>query len=137
MKIIPILKLGDVLFLTLPENMDDALAESLEDDVLIQLDKTRAKSVVIDITALELIDSFMARVISETAAAARVMDAKVVVVGMSPVVTITLLELGLDMGSITTAMDLESGLEQLGYKLVKLADTKSNSTPSKHARSSA
>lgn len=117
---IPVLKLGPVLFLTVPETLNDAQAKSLEESVLVQLERTRATAVVIDITSMEIIDSFMARVIAETAQAARIMDARVVVVGMSPVATITLLELGLDMEGITTAMDLEAGLVRLGYKLVSV-----------------
>ncbi len=123
MRNIPVLRLGPVLFLTVPENMNDALAKSLEEDVLHQLTQTHAEAVVIDITALEIIDSFMGRVIAETAQAASIMDAKVVVVGMSPVATITLLELGLSLSDIDTAMDLEAGLESLGYRLEKINDT--------------
>ena len=119
MKNIPILKLGSVLFLTVPENLNDAMAQSLEEDVLFQLEQTGAESVVIDISSLEIIDSFMARVISETVQTTTIMDANIVVVGMSPVATITLLELGLDLSDIYTAMDLESGLAQLGYRLQK------------------
>lgn len=122
MKNVPVLKLGPILFLTVPENMNDLLAKSLEEDVLHQLMATQAKAVVMDITSLEIIDSFMARVIAETAHAASLMDAQVVVVGMSPVATVTLLELGLDLKGIATAMDLEAGLAQLGYRLAPLAE---------------
>ncbi len=117
MKNIPVLKLGPVLFLTVPENMTDGMAQSLEEDILYQLEQTGAEAVVIDVTSLEIIDSFMARVISETAHTTNIMDSRIVVVGMSPVATITLLELGLDMSDIDTAMDLETGLLRLGYRL--------------------
>jgi len=117
MKNIPVLKLGSILFLTVPENMNDAMAQYLEEDVLQQLHKTGAEAVVIDISSLEIIDSFMARVITETVQTTKVMGARIVVVGMSSVATITLLELGLDMSDIETAMDLESGLHKLGYRL--------------------
>ena len=123
MKNIPVIKLGPVLFLTVPENLNDAMAQSLEEDVLLQLEATGAEAVVIDITSLEIIDSFMARVISETAQTANIMDADIVVVGMSPVATITLLELGLEMSNINTAMDLESGLEHLGYRLQSINES--------------
>ncbi len=117
MSAIPILKLGPVLFLTVPEHLNDAQAKSLEDVLLRRIVASRAEAVVLDLTALELIDSFMARVLTESAKAIHLMGADLVVVGMRPAATITLLELGLDLGSISTALDLESGLAKLGYRL--------------------
>lgn len=117
MSAFPILKLGPVLFLTVPSNLDDSQAQSLEDLLLRRIVASRAEAVVLDLTALELVDSFMARVLTETARAINLMGADIVIVGMSPAATITLLELGLDLGSIATALDLESGLAKLGYHL--------------------
>jgi len=123
MKYIQVLKLGPILFLTIPENLNDALAQSLEEALLEQQALTKADAIVIDISSLEIIDSFMARVISETANASSLMDAKVIIVGMSPVATITLLELGMRMEHIETALDLEAALDKLGYALVKTKKT--------------
>ena len=114
---IPVLKIGPILMVTIQTDLHDRLAEELQSALLKKLQTTGASAVLIDITALQIVDSFIGRVLSETARMARIMNAKVVLVGMRPAVAMTLLEMGLELTDIDSAMDVESGLEKLGYEL--------------------
>ena len=113
MERIPILKMGEFLLVTIQVDMDDRLALTLQDDLTNKITKTGASGVLIDISALGVVDSFTARVLGNIAAMSRVLDAETVVVGMQPAVAITLVELGLSLQGVTTALNVEKGMEQL------------------------
>lgn len=113
MERIPILKMGDVLLVSIQVDMHDRLAMTLQDDLAARIVSTRAKGVLIDISGLEVVDSFIGRMLGETAAMSRVLDAETVVVGMRPAVAITLVELGLTLQGVRTALSVERGLETL------------------------
>lgn len=113
MEHIPILKLGDHLLVTIQVDMHDRLAMSLQDDLTARIVSTRAKGVLIDISALEIVDSFIGRMLGDIAAMARVLDAETVVVGMRPAVAMTLVELGLSLPGVRTALNVERGMELL------------------------
>ncbi|MFC0679395.1 STAS domain-containing protein [Lysobacter korlensis] len=110
---IPILRMGDVLLVTIQIDMHDQIALQLQDDLTRMIEKTGARGVVIDISALEIVDSFIGRLIADTSAMSRVLDAATVVVGMRPAVAITLVELGVAMPGVRTALDVEKGLAML------------------------
>ena len=110
MEQIPILKVGRCLLVSIQIDMHDKLAMALQDDLTQKLVETRARGVLIDISALDLVDSFIGRMLSNIAAMARVLDAQTVVVGMRPQVAITLVELGLTLTGIQTALDVDRGL---------------------------
>jgi rsbT antagonist protein RsbS len=107
---IPILKMGNCLLVTIQVDMHDRLAMSLQDDLTDKIARTRARGVLIDISALEVVDSFIGRMLGSIAAMARILDAATVVVGMRPAVAITLVELGLDLPGVKTALDVEKGM---------------------------
>src|ERR1700750_1327696 len=110
MERIPILKMGDALLVTIQVDMHDRLAMTLQDDLTTRIVKDRAPGVLIDISALAIVDSFIGRMISNTAAMAKILDARTVVVGMQPAVAITLVELGLALTGVKTALDVEKGI---------------------------
>ena len=114
MERIPILRMGDLLLVTIQVDMHDRLAMQLQDDLTERIVADGAKGVLIDISALDLVDSFIGRMISNTAAMARVLDARTVVVGMQPAVAITLVELGLTLHGVKTALNVEKGMALLG-----------------------
>ena len=114
MERIPILRMGDLLLVTIQVDMHDRLAMTLQDDLTERIVRDNAKGVLIDISALDLVDSFIGRMISNTAAMARVLDAQTVVVGMQPAVAITLVELGLTLHGVKTALNVEKGMARLG-----------------------
>jgi rsbT antagonist protein RsbS len=114
MERIPILRMGDLLLVTIQVDMHDRLAMTLQDDLTERIVRDRARGVLIDISALDLVDSFIGRMISNTAAMARVLDAQTVVVGMQPAVAITLVELGLTLHGVKTALNVEKGMALLG-----------------------
>jgi rsbT antagonist protein RsbS len=114
MERIPILRMGDLLLVTIQVDMHDRLAMTLQDDLTERIVSDGAKGVLIDISALDLVDSFIGRMISNTAAMARVLDAQTVVVGMQPAVAITLVELGLTLHGVKTALNVEKGMALLG-----------------------
>lgn len=113
MERIPILRMGDVLLVTIQVDMHDRIALQLQDDLTRMIEKTGARGVVIDISALEMVDSFIGRLIADTSAMSRVLDAATVVVGMRPAVALTLVELGVAMPGVQTALDVEKGLALL------------------------
>ena len=111
MEHIPILKMGDCLLVTIQVDMHDRLAMTLQDDLSEKIAASRTRGVLIDISALEMVDSFIGRMLGNIAAIARVLDAKTVVVGMRPSVAITLVELGLSLDGVSTALNVEKGME--------------------------
>ena len=110
MERIPILKMGDSLLVSIQVDMHDRLAMTLQDDLTQKIVATRAKGVLIDISSLEVVDSFIGRMLANIAAMARVLDATTVVVGMRPAVAITLVELGLALPGVRTALNVEQGM---------------------------
>jgi rsbT antagonist protein RsbS len=110
---IPILKMGECLLVSIQVDMHDRLAMSLQDDLTEQIVKTRARGVSIDISALDVVDSFIGRMLGNIAAMSKVLDADTVVVGMQPAVAITLVELGLSLNGVRTALDIEKGMALL------------------------
>jgi rsbT antagonist protein RsbS len=110
---IPILKMGDCLLVTIQVDMHDRLALTLQDDLTARVVESRARGVLIDISALDVVDSFIGRMLGYIAAMARVLDAKTVLVGMQPSVAITLVELGLELPGVNTALNVERGMEMI------------------------
>lgn len=113
MEHIPILKLGEFLLVTIQVDMHDRLAMSLQDDLTERIVATRARGVIIDISSLDVVDSFIGRMLGNIAAMSRILDAETVVVGMRPAVAITLVELGLSLHGVRTALNMEKGMEML------------------------
>src|SRR6202522_2734031 len=110
---IPILRMGEYLLVTIQVDMHDHLALGLQDDLPRAIEKHGARGVLIDISALEMVDSFIGRMISDISGMARILDAKTVVVGMQPAVAITLVELGLSLPGVETALNVERGMQLL------------------------
>jgi rsbT antagonist protein RsbS len=113
MERIPILKMGRFLLVSIQVDMDDRTAMTLQDDLTGQIVKHRAKAVLIDISSLDVVDSFIGRMLANTAAMARILDAETVVVGMRPSVAITLVELGLSLKGVRSALNVERGMQLL------------------------
>lgn len=113
MERIPILQMGDLLLVTIQVDMHDQLALTLQDDLSERIQRTSARGVLIDISALDIVDSFIGRMISTIATMGRLMDASTVVVGMQPAVAITLVELGLTLAGVRTALNVERGMHLL------------------------
>jgi rsbT antagonist protein RsbS len=110
---IPILKMGECLLVSIQVDMHDRLAMQLQDDLTQRIAETSARGVLIDISALEMVDSFMGRMLGNIAAMSRVLDAQTVVVGMRPAVAITLVELGMSLAGVRTALNVERGMDLL------------------------
>jgi rsbT antagonist protein RsbS len=110
---IPILKLRDLLLVTIQVDMHDRLAMQLQDELTARISQTGARGVLIDISSLDIVDSFIGRMIANIAAMARVLDAETVVVGMRPAVAITLVELGLTLPGVRTALNVDKGMDLL------------------------
>ena len=110
---IPILKVGRVLIVPIQVDMDDQAVIHLQERILTELERTGARGVLIDISLLEMVDSFIGRVLSDIAAMARIMDARTVVVGMRPAVAITLVELGLELRGVDTVLNVDEGIKLL------------------------
>ncbi|MFE9427397.1 STAS domain-containing protein [Kitasatospora sp. NPDC006697] len=119
---VPILKLGQVLLVSIQIDLEDQTVLDLQDDLAERIVATGAVGVVIDITALEIVDSFVGRMLANAAAISRMLDAETVVVGMRPAVAITLVELGLSLGGVRTALTLEKGLALLERARATRAD---------------
>jgi rsbT antagonist protein RsbS len=110
---IPILRMGKTLLVTVQVDMHDQIAVRLLDDLTTMIIRTRARGVLIDISALDMVDSFIGRMIADVAATSRILDAQTVVVGIQPAVAITLVELGMALPGVRTALDVERGMELL------------------------
>lgn len=110
---IPILRMGSFLLVTIQVDLYDRLALTLEADLVQMVNKTQAKGVLIDISAVSIVDSFMGRIIGNIASMSKILDAETVVVGMQPAVAITLIELGLPLKGVHTALDVEKGMALL------------------------
>jgi rsbT antagonist protein RsbS len=110
---IPILKVGRVLVVPIQTDMDDQTVVHLQERILSELERTRARGVLIDISLLEMVDSFIGRMLSDIAAMARIMDARTVVVGIQPAVAITLVELGLELNGVSTVLNVDEGIKLL------------------------
>lgn len=110
---IPILRMGEFLLVTIQVDMHDQLAMTLQDDLAERISATSAKAVLIDISALDMVDSFIGRMIGTISGLSRIMDAETVVVGMQPAVAITLVELGLELPGVSTALNVERGVQLL------------------------
>jgi len=116
---IPILKMGDYLLVSIQVDMHDRLALSLQDDLTDRIVKSQAKGVLIDISSLEVVDSFIGRMLGNIAAMSRILDANTIVVGMRPAVAITLVELGLSLKGVSTALNVEKGMSLLEQQTAK------------------
>jgi rsbT antagonist protein RsbS len=114
---IPILKFGSALLVTIQVDMHDRLAKALEDDLTSKIMTTGAKGVLIDISGLDIVDSFMGRMLDTIASVGRMLDATTVVVGMRPPVAITLVELGLTLSGVKTALNIERGMALIGISV--------------------
>ena len=110
---IPIIKMAEFLLVSIQVDMHDKLALTLQDDLTNQIVKSRARGVLIDISSLEIVDSFIGRMLANIAAMSRVLDAATVVVGMRPAVAITLVELGMSVTGVRTALNVERGMDLL------------------------
>jgi rsbT antagonist protein RsbS len=117
MERIPILKMGGFLLVSIQVDMHDQLAMQLQDDLTTRIADTGARGVLIDISSLEMVDSFIGRMLSNIASMSRILDAQTVVVGMRPAVAITLVELGLSLPGVRTALDVERGMELLSASI--------------------
>jgi rsbT antagonist protein RsbS len=113
MEKIPILKMGPFLLVTIQVDLYDRLALNLESDLIQMINKVGSKGVLIDISAVNIVDSFMGRILGNIASMSRILDAQTVVVGMQPAVTITLVELGRPLNGVRTALNVEKGMELL------------------------
>ena len=114
---IPILQMGRLLLVTIQVDMHDRLAMTLQDDLTAKISQTQAKGVLIDISSLEMVDSFIGRMLANIAAMSRVLDAQTVVVGMQPAVAITLVELGMSLPGVRMALNVEKGMGLLRASL--------------------
>jgi rsbT antagonist protein RsbS len=113
MERIPILKMGEFLLVTIQVDMHDRLAMTLQDDLTDAITRTSARGVLIDISSLSMVDSFIGRMLSNISAMSKVLDAETVVVGMQPAVAITLVELGLNLPGVCTALNVDAGMTML------------------------
>ena len=120
---IPILKLRDLLLVTIQVDMHDRLALQLQDDLTSRISETGARGVLIDISSLDIVDSFIGRMIANIAAMARVLDAQTVLVGMQPAVAITLVELGLTLPGVRTALNVDKGMALLEAMSVDITES--------------
>jgi rsbT antagonist protein RsbS len=116
---IPILKMGEFLLVTIQVDMHDRMAMTLQDDLTEKIVQTHARGVLIDISSLEMVDSFIGRMLGNIASMSRILDAETVVVGMQPSVAITLVELGLSLSGVRTALNVEKGMYLLRRSIEK------------------
>ncbi|MBV4546159.1 STAS domain-containing protein [Pseudomonas triticicola] len=118
MERIPILQMGDFLLVTIQVDMHDQLAMTLQDDLSERISKTSARGVLIDISALDMVDSFIGRMIGTISGLSKIMDAETVLVGMQPAVAITLVELGMTLPGVSTALNVERGMKLLRERVL-------------------
>ncbi|MGZ5179982.1 MAG: STAS domain-containing protein [Ramlibacter sp.] len=118
---IPILQMGQTLLVTIQVDMQDQMALALQDDLATKISNSGAKGVLIDISALEIVDSFVGRMLASISGISRILDATTVVVGMQPAVAITLVELGLSLEGVRTALNVERGMELLAHARKEIA----------------
>ncbi|MGH8141597.1 MAG: STAS domain-containing protein [Steroidobacteraceae bacterium] len=123
MERIPILRMGEFLLVTIQVDMQDQMALRLQDDLTAAIEKHSARGVLIDISTLEMVDSFIGRMISDISGMARILGARTVVVGMQPAVAITLVELGLSLPGVTTALNVEVGMQRLRQALIESGES--------------
>jgi rsbT antagonist protein RsbS len=128
MERVPILKIGQTLFVSIQFDLQDDTALRLQEDLADELAATGARGVVIDITAVEIVDSFIGRMLSTVGSVSRLFDAETVIVGMRPAVAITLTELGLSLSGVRTALNAEKGLEILNGKALWLSSLSGQET---------
>jgi len=114
---IPILRMGDFLLVTIQVDMHDQLALKLQDDLTLAIQKWASRGVLIDISSLEMVDSFIGRMVSDISGMSRILGAETILVGMQPAVAITLVELGLTLPGVATALDVERGMALLRRKI--------------------
>ena len=114
---VPILKVAEVLLVSIQSDLDDRTVLDLQHRVLEEIERTNSRAVLIDISLLEMVDSFTGRMLSDIASMASIMDAETVVVGMQPAVAITLVELGLELKGVSTALDVDDGLRILKERM--------------------
>ncbi|KAE9646040.1 MULTISPECIES: STAS domain-containing protein [Pseudomonas] len=119
MERIPILQMGDFLLVTIQVDMHDQLALTLQDDLSERISKTSARGVLIDISALDMVDSFIGRMIGTISGLSKIMDAETVLVGMQPAVAITLVELGMTLPGVSTALNVERGMKLLRERVLQ------------------
>ena len=124
---IPILRMGQFLLVTIQVDMHDRLAMTLQDDLTAAISRTGARGVLIDISSLDIVDSFIGRMLANIAAMSRILDAQTVVTGMQPAVAITLVELGLELPGVRTALDVDRGMTMLRRALAEETDTEETS----------
>jgi rsbT antagonist protein RsbS len=117
---IPILRIGQILLVTVDIDLEGDLAEAMQNDLLMEIEKHGAKGLVIDISGLDTVDSYVARMLAETQHMARLMGTSTVLVGMRPEVAATLVRMGYGMSGVRTALNLEEGLLLLGYRLTSV-----------------
>lgn len=117
---IPVLMIGDLLLVSIQNELNDRVAAALQERILESINQQNAPALLIDISSLELVDSYIGRVLTETAMMARLMNTDVTIVGMQPAVAITMTEMGLSLPGIKTSSSLEQGFASLGYKLEKV-----------------
>ncbi|MFJ4386107.1 STAS domain-containing protein [Pseudomonas sp. NPDC089408] len=117
MERIPILQMGEFLLVTIQVDMHDQLALTLQEDLTERISRTSARGVLIDISALDMVDSFIGRMIASISGLSRIMDAETMVVGMQPAVAITLVELGLTLPGVSTALNVERGMQELRQRV--------------------
>jgi len=118
---IPILRLGDILLTSIQSDITDEQALALQADILRHIDQSAVQGIALDISALDVVDSYMARILSETARMVRLLGGEVVITGMNPMVAVALIEMGRDLGGVMTALTLEKGVEKLRERLALLS----------------
>ncbi len=126
---IPILKVGKALLVTVQVDMHDRLATALEEDLSAKIVTTGARGVLIDISGLDIVDSFMGRMLDNIAAVSRILDAETVVVGMRPAVAITLVELGLELKGVKTALNVERGMDLIRRRIEDIEEPSVEAEP--------
>lgn len=123
MEHIPLIRIGPIVLVPIQADLTDRKAEAMQEDILNKIERENIQYILLDVSALEMVDSFIIRILYDTARMSHIMNARVVVVGMQPAVTLTLLEMGFDLEGIETAIDVEVGLKRLGYAMLPLTET--------------